>query len=43
LYAIIYYIALIVFKKQLPKVPINGVTITIVSVAVLIFWILRNL
>jgi hypothetical protein len=43
IYAFIYYIALLVFKKQLPKVPVNGMTITVVSVAVLIFWILRNM
>jgi len=43
LYTIVYYIALLVFKKQLPKVPVNGVTISVVSVLVAIFWVLRNL
>lgn len=43
IYSIIYYFALLVFKKQLPKVPVNGVTIGIASVLVLIFWIIRNL
>ncbi len=42
-YAVVYYAALLLFNKQLPKVPVNGLTIGIVSAAVLIFWILRNL
>lgn len=43
LYAIIYFISLLVFNKQLPKIPVNSKIITIVSILVLIFWIFRNL
>jgi hypothetical protein len=42
-YSIVYYTALTVFKKQLPKVPVNGVTITVAAVLVGLFWILRNI
>jgi flagellar biosynthesis protein FliR len=43
IYSIIYYFALLVFKKHLPKVPVNGVTVSIASGLVALFWILRNL
>jgi hypothetical protein len=43
LYSIIYYSALLIFKKQLPRIPVNVKVITIVSVLVVLFWILRNL
>ncbi len=43
LYSIVYYFALVVYKKQLPKVPINPKTIMIAGVLVLLFWIFRNL
>jgi len=42
-YAIIYFISLLVFNKQLPKIPLNAKIITIVSILVLIFRVLRNL
>ncbi len=43
IYSIVYYLALVVFNKQLPKVPVNSKTITIAAVVVLLFWIFRNL
>jgi len=43
LYTVIYFISLIFFQKQLPKVPINGVTVTIVAILIGLFWILRNI
>ncbi len=42
LYAIIYYITLLVFKKQLPKIPVTVKLIAIVSFIILLFWIFRN-
>jgi len=42
-YSIVYFIELVVFNKQLPKVPVNSRTITIAAIVVLLFWIFRNL
>lgn len=42
-YSIVYFTALLVFKKQLPKIPINSTTIAITSAIIIIFWIARNL
>jgi hypothetical protein len=43
IYTIIYFTALLVFKKQLPKIPINSKTIAITSAIISIFWVARNL
>jgi len=43
IYTIIYFTALLVFKKQLPKIPVNSEAIAITSAIIIIFWIVRNL
>lgn len=42
-YSIVYFTALLAFKKQLPKIPVNSITIAITSAIILIFWVVRNL